>query len=215
MQFLCNLNVNITSMNKLNFRRGFTLVEILVVIGIIGVLSAVLYANFGDARQEAKNKAMRSELKETQLALELYKAQNGNYPPAFDISSTGCSDYDGVNDVSTSKSIACGANPVINGLTPEFIANIPSSAKSANPACEIWYQVSDDDDGTWDADDGGSYKLTADNCHAGATTQADGVQSDDKFARCPSSCGTSGSCNPTASDFYNSYSVYSNGGECY
>lgn len=187
--------------------RGFTLIEILVVLAIISILSAVLYANFGEARLSSKNQAMRSELKEVQLALELYKAQYGRYPDAQDITVSGCKDNAG--NIDTSSSIDCNiaVNPYIIGLTPDFIADLPSHAESGNPACEILYRVDDSN-----AD---RYKLIAANCYAGATSPANGIQQDDELARCPSVCPTSGSCDPTASTFYESYAVYSVGAECW
>lgn len=89
--------------------RGFTLVELLVVITIIGILAAIIFANFGDARIDAKNKALRTELRETQLALEVYKAQNDQYPP------------------------------FLSNLKPDFINEIPLASKAANTSCTIAY----------------------------------------------------------------------------
>lgn len=197
----------IMNMNTRNLRRGFTLIEILVVIAIIGILSAVLYANFGDARVEAKNKAVQSELKETQLALELYKSQNGQYPPAV-VGGGGCNAGSNFT-VDKAHSAACGATPIISGLVPEFVAELPSHTKSANSNCDIVYTV-DKANHSW-------YKLTAEHCHGGATSAAGGVQPDDKFARCLSVTACSTQCTVTykaTSDFYESYAVYSAGGEC-
>ena len=56
--------------------RGFTLIELLVVIAIIAILAAVLLSSFDEARKSARDDARKAELKELQLALELYKAQN-------------------------------------------------------------------------------------------------------------------------------------------
>jgi len=61
-------------------RRGFTMVELLVVISIIGILTTILYANFSQGRLQARDKVRKAELKELQLAIELYKAQNDSYP---------------------------------------------------------------------------------------------------------------------------------------
>jgi prepilin-type N-terminal cleavage/methylation domain-containing protein len=63
-----------------NKNSGLTLVELMVVITIIGLLSAIVYANFGDVRKQARDKVRMTDLKEIQLALELYKSQNSQYP---------------------------------------------------------------------------------------------------------------------------------------
>lgn len=188
-------------MNSLNKKQGFTLIEILVVISIIGILSAVIYGNFTQARQDSRNKAMQSELKETQLAIELYKAQNGVYPPAYSVCATTAF------GVTTAKASLCGSNPPIDGLIPEFISVLPDKAKSANSNCDIVYRTSTN--GDW-------YKLTAEHCHAGAASASEGVQPDNKFARCASApvCAVSGICDPSSAAFYESYAVYSAGGEC-
>ena len=55
--------------------KGFTVIELLVVIAIIGILMAILLATFNDARMSARDDARQAQLKELQLALELYKAQ--------------------------------------------------------------------------------------------------------------------------------------------
>lgn len=181
------------NMNRLFLRRGFTLIEVLVVISIIGILSSILYANFSDARIEAKNKALQTSLNEVQLALEVYKSQNSRYPVAANMYWLGVA------------------------LVPEFIAELPKNTDSVNgAACNITYIT----------DAAGSYyKITAANCHGGATAYDDGgVQADDKFARCASSCAKcAGQDYQDESDpqdyldtehFYKSYAVYSFGGEC-
>ena len=64
--------------------RGFTLIEVLIVVAIIGILTAILVANYNDARKNSRDKIRKSELKEMQLALELYKSQNNSYPASLD-----------------------------------------------------------------------------------------------------------------------------------
>lgn len=196
-------------MKKIISNKGFTLVEILVVISIIGVLSAVIYASFGEARQDAKNKALRSEMKEVQLALELYRSQNGEYPSAFDNGTSGCNTS---GATSTAKNSVCGTNnPLIAGLIPEFISDIPLPSDSANPGCDLIYKV--------DANNHSWYKLTAENCFAGATNRTEGVQPNDTMARCPSTCSTCSGDTVNAAylaltPFYESFSIYSIGGQC-
>lgn len=191
--------------------RGFTLIEVLVVLAIVGILSAVLYANFGEARQSSKNQALRSEMKEVQLAIELYKAQYGRYPEAQDLSVAGCSNNTTIASagVNSASSVSCNVavNPYIVGLLPDYIAELPSHRDSGNSACDLIYQVEDSI--------GDRYKLTAANCYAGATSPASGIQQDDELARCPSACPSSGACDPADPTFYSSFAVYSAGAECW
>lgn len=58
-------------------KRGFSLIEILVVIAIIAILTTLLLPNYIESRQRAKDIQRKSDLKQLQTALELYK-QNQN-----------------------------------------------------------------------------------------------------------------------------------------
>jgi general secretion pathway protein G len=62
---------------------GFTLIELLVVIAIISVLSALLMANFVGVRQRGRDAQRKSDLRQIQAALELYRADVGSYPTAL------------------------------------------------------------------------------------------------------------------------------------
>jgi prepilin-type N-terminal cleavage/methylation domain-containing protein len=66
--------------------KGFTLIELLVVIAIIGILSSVVLASLNSARSKSRDAKRMSDVKQIQLALELYYDQNGSYP-----TSPGCS----------------------------------------------------------------------------------------------------------------------------
>jgi type II secretion system protein G len=60
--------------------KGFTLIELLVVIAIIGILSSVVLASLNSARQKSRDARRVSDIKQIQLALELYFDSNGVYP---------------------------------------------------------------------------------------------------------------------------------------
>jgi type II secretion system protein G len=166
-----------------NLRGGFTLIELLVVIAIISILAAVLYASFDEARETARNRAIQAEMKELQLAIELYRSQYGRYP-------------------AESNGLPTGHQTGIN-FVPDYIAELPQDNDSGNPACDFEY-----------FSDGSTYKFTAERCLGGAADASEGVQPGDDLARCPASCGTTGHCDPTSVDFYESYAVYSAGAEC-
>lgn len=60
--------------------KGFTLIELLVVIAIIGILSSVVLASLNSARTKARDARRVADLKQIQLALELYYDANSKYP---------------------------------------------------------------------------------------------------------------------------------------
>ncbi|MFA7169971.1 MAG: prepilin-type N-terminal cleavage/methylation domain-containing protein [Candidatus Paceibacterota bacterium] len=61
-------------------QKGFTLIELLVVISIIGVLSTIAMTSLNGARTKARDVKRISEIEQIQKALELYYADNGQYP---------------------------------------------------------------------------------------------------------------------------------------
>ena len=62
---------------------GFTLVEMLVVITIIGILAGMVTAAAVVARRRARIAAMKMELSQLDMALKAYKEKFGEYPPDF------------------------------------------------------------------------------------------------------------------------------------
>src|SRR5580698_189508 len=64
---------------KKTHSRGFTLIELLVVIAIIGLLASIILASLNTAREKGRDARRVSDVKEIQLALELYFDANGEY----------------------------------------------------------------------------------------------------------------------------------------
>ena len=74
---------------KFNSKRGFTLIELLVVIAIIGILSSVVLASLNSAREKSRDARRVGDIKQLQLALELYFDTNQSYPDVLgDLSPT-------------------------------------------------------------------------------------------------------------------------------
>jgi type II secretion system protein G len=68
-------------MKIIKSKKGFTLIELLIVVAIIGVLATLLMANFVGVRQRARDAQRKSDLRQIQAALEIYRSDNGSYPP--------------------------------------------------------------------------------------------------------------------------------------
>jgi len=58
-------------------KKGFTLIELLVVIAIIGILSSVVLASLNSARKKARDARRVADIKQIQLALEMYFDSTG------------------------------------------------------------------------------------------------------------------------------------------
>jgi len=68
---------------KLFLNKGFTLVELLIVIAIIGILSSVVIASTTASRSKAHDVRRIGDLKEIELALALYYDVNRVYPSSL------------------------------------------------------------------------------------------------------------------------------------
>jgi len=70
-------------------QQGFTLVEILIVVVILGILAAIVIPQFTNASEAARASNMVSQLQSIRSQLELYQLQhNGGYPPVTGMDGT-------------------------------------------------------------------------------------------------------------------------------
>lgn len=76
MKYFSTLN------SHLSTRKGFTLIELLIVLAIIGTLTSFIMVNFLGARERARDAERKSDMQQMRSAFELYRADQGTYPPA-------------------------------------------------------------------------------------------------------------------------------------
>jgi prepilin-type N-terminal cleavage/methylation domain-containing protein len=61
-------------------QQGFTIVELLIVIVVIGILAALVITTFTGIQQKARNTERETDIKALQGQIEAYYAVNGKYP---------------------------------------------------------------------------------------------------------------------------------------
>lgn len=71
------------------FQKGFTIVELLIVIVVIGILASTTVVAFGGIRARAIESEKAVKLQRIQTALELYAVQNGQYPHGNQLANQG------------------------------------------------------------------------------------------------------------------------------
>lgn len=63
-----------------NKEKGFTLLELIIVVSIIAILSVLGISSYNSIQQDARNTKRKSDLVELQKALEAHKSRHGRYP---------------------------------------------------------------------------------------------------------------------------------------
>jgi type IV pilus assembly protein PilA len=72
-------------MTQKNKQQGFTIVELLIVIVVIGILAALVITTFTGIQKKARDTERQTDIKAVHGQIEAYYAQNGRYPTLTDI----------------------------------------------------------------------------------------------------------------------------------
>ena len=100
-------------------KSGFTLVEILIVVVILGILAAIVIPQFTEASTEAKTSSLCTDLQTMRSQIELYKIQHNDDLPAAGVDT----EADFISDMTGQTNIA-GA--VGNDYGP-YIQKVPTN----------------------------------------------------------------------------------------
>jgi len=121
--------------------RGFTLIELLVVIAIIGILSSIVLASLNSARTKGRDTKRVSDIKQLQLALELYYDANGSYPAALTEATLVTPGYISVVPQDSTDDVVYPYEQLSSGTSYHLGANLEVAGNAA-------LESDADDDGT-------------------------------------------------------------------
>lgn len=95
---------------------GFTIVELLIVVVIIGILAAIVAVAYGNVTANSKDTKRAADLSAIQKALEMYYIDNGGYPRC------------GATGPNTPPALGAGTATacLTDDLVPTYMASIPT-----------------------------------------------------------------------------------------
>ena len=113
--------------------KGFTLIELLVVVAIIGLLSTLAVVALNSARQKSRDAKRVADIKQVQTALELYFADQNNYPTATNAVELGDSNHKALCS-SGAWTASCAGGTTYMGLVPAPALPSDGSCNTTNNA---------------------------------------------------------------------------------
>ncbi len=141
--------------------KGFTLVEILIVVVILGILAAIVVPQFTNAANESRVGNVATQVSTIETQLELFRARNGTYPDL-----AGDEDWEFL--VAEGYFKAVPRNPFSNSSNVAAFTAWPTSGDDgpADTTVAVIY-------GEYGSDDGWLYDVSTGNIAAAAPSSAD------------------------------------------
>lgn len=99
--------------------RGFTLLELIIVIGLISILLTISANLYSYSQKKSRDARRKTDLENIRIALESYRSNNNNYPPQ--------------NTITTSMADDCGNNGSLSDTNSTYLNKIPE-----DPLCRVY-----------------------------------------------------------------------------
>jgi general secretion pathway protein G len=116
-------------------KSGFTLVEILIVVVILGILAAIVIPQFTDASEQAKESSLVSDLQTMRSQIELFKIQHNGLVPGAGGGTTPEGALTGLTDV-TGAAAALPGTGVYGPYVQKLPKNQFTDGRGINGPCE-------------------------------------------------------------------------------
>ncbi|HUO09091.1 MAG TPA: prepilin-type N-terminal cleavage/methylation domain-containing protein [Phycisphaerae bacterium] len=120
-------------------KRGFTLVEILIVVIILGILAAIVIPQFANASTDARTSNLRTTLNEVRNQIELFKSQHNDQPPQLVGMWTLMTSLSDTTEISTSNPVGTHWGPYLQGIPANPLNNQTAVTSNASDPTAGWY----------------------------------------------------------------------------
>ncbi len=128
---------------NLSYRRGFTIVELLIVIVVIGILAAIVIVAFNGVQNKAKVTSISSGLKQYSKSMAAYNAANSRYPTSLE--EAGVKNSNGISYQYTSATEQEYCLTATSGTLTYYVSQVDATVQSgvcSNYNLLVWDEAS-------------------------------------------------------------------------
>ncbi len=120
---------------------GFTIVELLIVVVVIGILAAIVMVAYNGIQANARDAGRIAKIQSIAKAIELYKVDNGRYPPILDGQG-----FESTCGSQTENWGHCDRNKALADYLAPYITLDPTSLSNATQGNYYYHYTSQDSD---------------------------------------------------------------------
>jgi len=113
---------------------GFSLVEMMVVVSIIGILTAIAVPKFTEVQRKSKESALRTNLQVYRSAIYVFFSDTGLYPQSLNDLAATTPPSTGLTPTGASRDVTAGTwrGPYVQQIQFDPVSNKPLSYSTAN-----------------------------------------------------------------------------------
>ncbi len=126
----------------MRLRKGFTLIELIIVVSIISVLVALGTSIYASAQRSSRDGKRKTDLANIQAALEQYRSNNNSYPASLIIKPDCTSSNGAISDVSNTYMTVIPKDPYCQLYQYQYSAKDTGGSTCVAPTPCVDYTVS-------------------------------------------------------------------------